>query len=236
MTIAQKRVRRRRKQVTRKKKVMTNKTLTRKVHALEKKPEMKYSDASYNADPGAGTTIAFFPFAASQGDNFDERAGEEIRAIKTVFNFRTRANAGMTGPLLTRVVAFYDMACGQTGPVLSVVPYGSSVGSTGQGLIDNGDSGGSDIFMAPLNYRSKDRYHVVMDKLIVNNMNTTNFQCVRHLQRTFHHHNFRIKYVDSGGTVASIATRHFCIVVINSNSANSNNVWTVHCRGYYSDS
>lgn len=180
-----------------KKKGPSNKQLATRVKKLEHATELKYRDYSTSvtwASPG----ISFLPCVMDQGDDFNQRVGEEINAKFANFKFFVRHAIG-ANPDSYRIIVFWDMQTNGVGftPLTSISPS--------LGLLD--DSVIANPLLAPHNYRCSDRYTILHDKVRHINPQSTNTVWEKIINKNIKLSGARIKYSGSGGTVADLTSR-----------------------------
>lgn len=201
------------------------KALTKKVAKLEASPEVKYKFASSLAQvPGvAGST--FFGLNIGQGDDFDQRIGEEIMLKKQEWIINVIMPAS-TSSVRYRCIFFMDRQTDGNPPALLTST------SLAAGLLD--DSVILDTQYSPHNPRCSERYIVYYDKSFIYNR-PDSLVAERHaimLGKTF---NTKIKYATSGSTIAALPSKcmHVAIFAV---SATSVGTFDIHSKTYFTDS
>lgn len=183
--------RQRRKKVAPKqrKKAPNNKQLAVRIKKLEHSEELKYDD-TYDATSWDGATTVVQLTGIAQGDDVNQRVGEEIIAKYANIKFRNVRVGGSTTYANYRVILFWDMQANVGAPTLLAST------NAGLGLLD--DTTVSDRFVAPLNYRTKQRYHVLWDKTY--ELNPTGGSAVptaRTIKKNFNLGGAKVKYSSS---------------------------------------
>lgn len=193
-----------------KKPVPTNKQLATRINRLRKQGEMKYEDVSNaSAISPTGTIIALSTLA--QGDNVEERVGEEVTQKYMNMNcFLTHSPD--VNPGLVRVIVFWDLQTNAVGP--------TALASTDPqlGLLDNVII--TSPLLSPHNYRCHDRYKVLYDKVWIINPLSSAVLATHHVKKNFNLHNAKIKYGSSNSGVAGIVGRALYCMVIGPTNAN----------------
>jgi len=194
-----KRVTKRRPRRTRK---VTNKNLARRVKRLEKRPELKYHDVYSTTGPTAAGTANSMLFIA-QGDDFNQRIGEEITAMYLNLNLRLTATVNTVVSYI-RTMIVWDKQNNGTGPVF----LASS--SLAEGLLD--DTTITSSILSPHNYRTKQRYVILYDKLHLLTPQSAGTEVAMKLRRNFKLRGAKVKYSSSGATVADLPSRDLIYV------------------------
>jgi len=176
------------------------KTLERRVRKLEHSEELKYKDVYSTTLPT--TTFQFLSMnLIGQGDDaFNNRIGEEISAKYLNMKLRFIHPAGTTSDAI-RCVVFWDKQAN------GAAPDALTSTNAATAVWDNTTvSGGSTI--VPYNYRAKQRYKVLYDRIITLEPESSTTEKVRFVRHNFRLNGAKIKYSDSGTTQASITSRN----------------------------
>lgn len=222
MPYTRKRAPRKRKFVKRKR-VPTNKQLATRVKKLEHTEELKYAD-SYDASVITTTGYMLHLTGIAQGDDFNQRVGEEIVAKYLNMKLRLTKAASVNAPQV-RCIIFWDMQNNGVGPTFltSTDPI--------QAVLDN--STVTNIMLSPHNYRTKDRYHILWDKVITINPQDSLSTSAHIYKKNIKLSGAKIKYGSSSGSIAATVGRalYFSIVGSGASAVNevtpniSNRVW-----------
>lgn len=181
----------------RKKKAPTNKNLARRVRKLERAPELKYKDVNSTVAPtAAGTAVAALFIA--QGDDFNQRIGEEVNLMYVNYKIRYAIASGTTG-IIWRTMLVWDKQNNGIGPIF----LASS--SLTEGLLD--DTTITNTTLSPHNYRTKQRYQVLYDQTHISNPQEPTCERTMYMRKNFKFHGMKIKYSGSGGTIAELPSR-----------------------------
>lgn len=178
---------------TKKKKAPNNKQLATRIRRLEHTIEMKYKDFYTTSTWDDNVTGVLACVNVAQGDDFNQRAGEEIVSKYLNVYFRN-VKIAAAAVAYYRIIIFWDLQANGGTPSLFASATNPNVS-----LID--DQNIIDKQLAPINYRTKHRYHVLYDKRY--NLNpygglTSNFGVTK--SKNFNLHNAKIKYASSTGT------------------------------------
>lgn len=198
----QKRIRKHLKE--RKKPKPTTLQLQHQINRIKHQDELKYDDV-YNTTALATTGTLLTLSSIGQGDDFDQRVGEEVLLKYLNMTLKFVHPAGTGGDFI-RCILFWDLQTNGTGPVL----FSST--SLNTGLLD--DSVISNGVISPHNYRTKHRYKVLMDKCLTINPASSAVEPQLVFKKSISLHNARIKYSDSGATIASIVSRGLCFAIL----------------------
>lgn len=206
-------------------KAPTTKKLERRVTKLEHTEELKCRDYY---DQSALTTLGLLHNLNQipQGDDFNQRIGEEV-AAKYV-NLKLRFAKGPSASANeVRCILFWDIQTNGTGPIqaTSVSPV--------TGLLDNATI--VPTVISPHNYRTKNRYHVIMDKWLVLNPDSTGVNLTKMIKKNVKLSSAKIKYSDSGSTVASTVSRSLWLLVCANASGVTDVTPTISARFWYTD-
>jgi len=217
-----KQFRKKRKRPARSKRSMTQKLETR-VKKLEKRPELKYKDIQSTTAPtqaGTGLSMTFI----AQGDDFNQRIGEEIRAMYLNFKLRYTHTAGNQNDQI-RTMLVWDKQNNSTGPVF----LASS--DINQGLLD--DLTITPSVLSPHNHRTSQRYVVLYDQLHIINPQAATTTYTKNVRRNFKLRGAVVKYSSSGSLVSDLPSRD--LIFIQFSSVTSNVTCTNVFRFWYTD-
>lgn len=199
-----KRMARSRKAPANKKKRLQNKNLDRRIKKLEHSEELKYIDI-YNTSALTNTgTIVALNFIA-QGDDFNQRLGEEICAKFVNMKIRISHLAAGTYDQV-RSILFWDKQTNGTGPTI----YTST--DINSGLLDNSTI--TSGVLCPHNYRCNDRYAILYDKVHSINPESSAVDKVIQFKKSFKLSGAKVKYSNSGALITSIPSRSLFYVQI----------------------
>lgn len=182
-----------------------NKNLEKRITKLEHSEELKYNDWS------DGTTLTALGFAhhltgLSQGDDYNQRIGEEIIAKYLNLKLRYQKTTASANYSTIRCLVFWDMQNNGTGPTVF------TTSDLAQGVLDDTTIGS--IFLCPHNYRTKERYHILMDKVLVMNPNATDTKQEIFYKKNIKLSGAKIKYSNSSGGYASVTSRALWILIL----------------------
>lgn len=201
---------------TRRKRVPTNKALSTRIKKLEHQEEMKYIDIQNSTAPivsSGGVPLVLSVIA--QGDDINQRVGEEVTLHSLRCDIILRHIATTTTSLY-RMLIFYDLQTNGIG----FVPFVSALGGAANtGLID--DTTITSLFNAPLNYRTKDRYRVLYDKVFVINPASSAVDSNIHIRKFIRLSNAKHKYSSSAGSIAAIPSRSICYFLFGSGATDT---------------
>jgi len=204
---------------------LQNKNLDRRIKKLEHSEELKYIDYSDNALLQTGGRLVALSLLA-QGDDFNQRIGEQVQAkylnLKMTFNKSTpSANINWI-----RVLVLWDLQTNGIGPI--------QLASTSlvTGVID--DTTIASI-LAPHNYRTKQRYKILHDKLYINNPDSTTTERMFQVKRNIKLGGATIKYNSSAGTTAALSSRSLWILTFCDSDSPSEISPYITARVWYTD-
>lgn len=201
------------------------KTLTKKVARLEAEPEVKYLWNSDLATVGVPAGDIYFALNIAQGDDFNQRVGEEVMLKKEEWIVEVIMPVS-TSSVRYRVIHFMDVQTDGNNPALLTST------SLAAGLLDN--SVITDTQYSPINPRCTERYKVYSDKsYIFNRIDSGSAE--RHVIRTSKAYNTKIKYATSGATVAALPSKCSWIAVF-VDSATLVGTYNVYSKTYFTDS
>jgi len=212
------------------KKGPSNKQLATRIKKLEHSEELKYAD-SVTTSTWVSSATVLVPCAIGQGDDVNQRVGEEI--IAKYLNVKVAlVSAANVNPLRARFMVFWDLQANGEAPGI----FSSDVGiGPSKALID--DSTITTKWYAPLNYRTKHRYTVLMDKMITLNPQSSSTQQIKFIKKNLQLGGAKIKYSDSGATGNSLTSRAlYCYGYVPSAYSGSYDSATVNVRFWYTDS
>jgi len=204
---------------------LQNKNLDRRIKRLEHSEELKYVD--FYDTPAVSTTGTLFNYnQIAQGDDFNQRIGEEV--VDKYLNLKIRnVKAASVNACAVRYILFWDMQTNATGPV--------QLASTSlmTGLLDNSTI--TDVLTMPHNYRTKQRYHILMDKVMVMNGEESTSSKIWMLKKSLNLGGAKIKYGNSGSTVASLTSRSLWLLQIGTAIAVTDAAPQIGTRLWYTD-
>jgi len=202
------------------------KNLDRRIRKLERSEELKYHDLqSTSALATTGTSIHLTGLA--QGDDFDQRIGEEIVAKYLNMKLRFETSNLSVSSSQMRVLLFWDLQNNGVGPDVS-----TSV-SIGTAVLDNATV--TSTILCPHNYRTKHRYKILMDRVYNMNPDGTGVGKSLFVKRNLRLNGAKIKYQDSGATFASVTSRALWFMIIGNGSAVTDVTPTLSFRTWYTD-
>lgn len=210
-----------------KKKGPTTKQLERRVTKLEHQEELKYHDVYSTTSWNNNTTTTLVLSLIAQGDDFNQRIGEEITA--KYLNIRMDCGAAPTtiDPLRYRIVVFWDLQANGSGPE----PFAGT--NANQGLLDNLTI--NSAMLAPLNYRTHDRYKILHDKIITINPNDPSIGTLKMYKRNLKLGGAKIKYSSSAGNISAVVGRSLCCFITAISGASDDTVSAFSARLWYTD-
>jgi len=181
------------------------KTLKRKVTQLARQSDLHYRDTFYTAAmTSTGAIVSINPL--SQGDDFDQRIGEGVKSKYLSMRVRFNRPASASADTL-RLIIYWDTQFNGAG---------GSISGLGDGLLD--DTTITQIQMAPLNYRCRERYIILLDKTYLFDPNSTLTNNVIYKKYNFNLYNKNVQFADSGGTFSSITKNSLNFFVASSNT------------------
>lgn len=179
------------------------KTLVKKVAKLEVEPELKYIHNYLTANVGTSPGDAYFALNIAQGDDYNQRVGEEIMLKKQDWILNLIMPASLSA-IRYRVILFMDNQTNGNPPALL-----ASVSSTA-GLLD--DLTITDTQYSPYNPRCSERYKIYNDKSYIYNRSEPTIS-ERHSIKLSKIFNTRIKYSNSSGVLSSLASKSVHLAV-----------------------
>jgi len=198
--------------------------LKKRIKRIEHSDELKYNDLFFtNTFDNNG--VAFSLASLAQGDDSNNRVGEEINA--KYLNFYYRGIQGVSiGTANIRIVVFWDMQANALAPT-----FFTAGTSPEEGLLD--DTVITSRFLCPANYRTKQRYKILYDKTMAINPDSTTTSKAVFVKKSFNLGGAKVKYADSGATLASLTSRALYILCVGSTgNTMGNNLGT---RFWYTD-
>lgn len=209
-----------------KKRGPTTKQLATRIKKLEHTEELKYDD-TYNTSAISTTGTLLVLSVLAQGDDFNQRVGEEMRAKYINCKFRFIKAASVNAPQV-RILLFWDKQTNGVGPVLLT----STAPDTA--LLDVTTIGSS--LICPHNYRTKKRYKILHDELIIFDVDSSlNIQTkLRRMNKKLG--GAIIKFADSAGTIASLVSRSLCFAILGDSTAVTDVAPSLSFRLWYTDS
>lgn len=193
-----------------KKSVPSNKQLAKEIKMLKHMPEIKHIDIHNNT----ALPQFFAPVNVGQGDDYNQRIGEEVIAKSLELTCAMVLGAG-TNAAYFRVMVYWDKQFNGTGGQIATGAHSADLDA----LID--DNAGGPIAFSPLNHRCKERYTILYDKLVTLVHSDTAGTETAVLKKKIPLSNAVIKYSNSGATIASVISRGLSVLVYCSNSGTS---------------
>lgn len=178
----------------------SNKQLAIQIKKLRNQSEIKYHDTYTTASVFNNTGASFYLSNPTQDDGFDQKIGEEITAKYVSVKLHSGLTVGAEDPIYYRAILFWDMACNGVGPSL----LASNTDRT-KALIDDIDV--SNFILAPRNQRTKERYHILMDKHWVVNPQSALTGTSHYLTKNFKLGGAKIRYNGSSANITSCSER-----------------------------
>lgn len=210
-----------------KKRGPTTKQLATRIKKLEHTEELKYIDVlNSTALSTTGTSLVLSVLA--QGDDFNNRVGEEVRAKYVNCKLRLAKTTPSANINQVRCILFWDLQTNGSGPVILTSTLADS------GLLDN--SSITSVLLSPHNYRCSQRYKILYDKVHVLNPDSTTTQMARYIHINKRLGGAKIKYTDSSGTIASLTSRALCFSILSDTSSTTEITPTLCFRVWYTDS
>jgi len=225
MPYTRKRAPRKRKFVKRKR-VPTNKQLATRVKKLEHTEELKYLD-SFDASVLTTTGFILHLTGIAQGDDFNQRVGEEVISKYLNMKLRLSKTASINSPQI-RCIIFWDMQNNGVGPTL----FTST--SLVEGLLDNAVI--TNTMLSPHNYRTKDRYHILWDKHITFNPDDVTANQTINYKKNIKLSGAKIKYGTSAGSIAATVGRALYFGIFGTTSSVTDVTPNIANRIWFTDS
>lgn len=201
-----------------KKKVPTNKNLAIRVKKLEHTEELKYKDINNSVNWYGNTNTCVYLSSISQGDDYNQRVGEELTA--KYLNFKLKMDKGASADFQNhRIILFWDKQANGRAPE----PLAST--SLSEGLLD--DTVITDLMLSPHNYRTKQRYQILVDKVVKVNPLSTAVLDSRIFKRNLSLGGAKVKYSDSTGNISSASSRSLVAFITGGgNSSNTSYIFS----------
>lgn len=199
-----------RKKRVQKKKVPNNKQLATRIRKLEHQDELKYHDSwSQPAAYTGGYTLVLNNL--TKGDDVHQRIGDQVSS--KFLNMRVRVDkSAVINPLTVRLMILWDLQTNATG----MIPFAST--DLNNGLIDDTTILG--VAFAPLNYRTKHRYHVLYDKVHVINPDDPTCLKSKWIKKNINLSNAIVKFGTNTGTgVGDMVSRSLLFFAYNAAGA-----------------
>jgi len=204
---------RRKRRNTRKSRGPTTKQLAIRIKKLEHTDELKY--IHFNDTTAVSTSgIALGLSVLAQGDDFDQRIGEEVTAKYMNMKLRYTMSPS-SGTSQIRIIVFWDMQTSGLGPDL--LTAAGTLNATA--LLDNNTTTNS--VMSPHNYRTKKRYKILMDRVFTKQPDDVLAEQILMINRNFKLGGAKIKYASSGSNTAAIVSRSLWVAVFGNTTAAS---------------
>lgn len=203
-----------------------NKNLEKRITKLEHTEELKYIDFYDTTAPS--TYLSYNHCLIAQGDDFNNRIGEEI--IAKYLNLRWRINKAVASVNadVFRIIVFWDCQTNGTGPVATTST------SLVNGLLDNSTT--TDLLIAPLNYRNSQRFHILYDKQKVVNAESTTSLPVHIFHKNIKLNGAKIKYTSSAASTGSLSSRSLWTIICASVPAVADCTMALSSRVWFTDS
>jgi len=201
------------------------KNLEKRITKLEHADELKYHDVQSTVIPLLTAGNMYCLCFIAQGDDVNERVGEEITAKYLNMVFRIRHFANLSADVV-RIVVFWDKQTNGVGPTA----FTST--STAEGLLDNAIINST---YCPHNYRTKDRYVVLYDKRHIMNPDSTGVNLTKSFKFRTNLGGARIKYSGTGAVIGDLPSRGLFVLVQGSDFDATTSV-LVSSRLWFTDS
>jgi len=200
--------------------------MEKRITKLEHSEELKYID--YQDTSAFTTTGVLLNYnQIAQGDDFNQRVGEEVvfKYINLKYRIsKTTASAASQGH---RFILFWDMQTNGVGPI----QFTSTSLTTG--LLDNSTI--TDPLLVPHNYRTKDRYHILFDKVVIHQPSSTSTLEMTITKKNIKLGGAKIKYSSSSSAVTALASRSLWLMFLGNASAVTDSTPGIVCRVWYTD-
>lgn len=184
-----------------KKKSPTNKSLNKKIKHIENNlMELKFID-QFVATTTSGAGTSDYLTGTAQGDTNSNRQGNVINPTSIQWKVDIFADPLLLGCSRVRMILFWDRQPNGAVPVLTGA-------ATAQSLLDIGVV--TDSTLAPRNFNTIDRYHILIDKVYVMNPQVVLLTAagattqVVPMQKTIHHVHKLSRLVKYDNTSAAI--------------------------------
>lgn len=218
-----KRVQRRRPRRKHTKKTPTTRQLAKKIQKMEHHQDLKWFDVNYapTAIPATGDVLSEF-MNINDGVSFNERIGSKITPTSLQVKMSISTDPSRLGPSKVRMLVFWDRQTNGAPPVLL---------GQDNGVLDNSIIGQAPLsqIYCPINYLTRDRYHVIFDKVYTFNLQTlaaivtpdvTEYGVVTKYIRK----NFRlgriVKYDSSAGSIGDLVSNSLHVAFLSDDTSN----------------
>jgi len=202
------------------------KNLDRRIKKLEHTQELKYVD--YVDTTAITTTGVVIPLSIlAQGDDADDRIGEQVTAKYMNMKFRLTKSVASANVNIVRVLVFWDLQTNGVGPI----QFTSTSPNTG--LLDNLTI--TDRLLSPPNYRAKERYKILYDKVFIDNAQSSAMTEAKFIRRNFKLGGAKIKYSDSNGNTASLVSRSLWFMILGNTASTTETAPGNSFRFYFTD-
>jgi len=196
----------RRRKKSSKPKSKVDKKLSMRISKLENSIETKYIDsASGGAITTAGQTFSFLQ-GMGQGDNYDQRIGNQItsKKLKFIYNIFDPSDTAVA-PSQVRVMIYWDLQF--NGNTYSELFTGTSpdADSLSSCVLDN--RAGQITVSAFYNENTKQRYKILYDRVHNINHGSSAIGQVVHVNKTISLSNAKMIFADTTATAASVPSR-----------------------------
>jgi len=182
------------------------KRIEKRLTRLEHDDELKYEVQGHTGAFSGGTTLIHALSTLGQGDNVEQRVGEEVTAKYLNCTWRFAHLPGIV-PEQMRIIVFWDLQNNGGAPSITG-------GTPVDNLLDTSISPASPMVM-PHNYRTKDRYKILYDKYMYINLVEPTVNQLILKRKSFKLGNAKVKYSDSGATNTSMPSRALYCVLLN---------------------
>lgn len=201
------------------KKKPTVKKLARRVARIENSVETKFRDIAVSADP-TGTATTFLVNALAQGDDFNQRIGEQVIAKKLDIMLRLTKAASDAVTVSYRIIVFRDKANNAGTGYLAFTGASPTNAELATALVDNTTI--ANQLIAPLNYRTSERYNVYLDKTFNLNAYSSSMLPVKQVKYSINLHNAIIKYGSSDATTTGVASTCYNVMFVSNTTTQLN--------------
>lgn len=201
-------------------------SLKKKVKKLEHSEELKYNNLT-NSLTAISTTANIYSLSAiGQGDDYNQRVGEELTAKYLNVKMRIRHFANANADVV-RVIIFWDKQVNGVGPVAF------TSASAVDALLDDTNVG--QVCYAQPNYRTKHRYTILYDKLHIMNPDSSGVNLTKAFKFNTNLGGAKQKFSDSGATYTSQVSRGLFLMVFG-NDCDATTSFQHNTRFWYTDS
>jgi len=184
-------------------------TLKKKVSKLEHSEEVKYEDLYVTSTP-ASTGALYHCTGVAQGDNFNERVGEQITVKRAEVRFELNQIPSIVTSQV-RLIMFWDKQCNGVGPTT----FAST--SLAEGLLDNTVI--TTTILSPYNVRTKNRYKILYDKCFKVEPVDATVNMKQEYKFALPLSSAIIQFIDSGFSAASISSRGLFMLLYSSSTS-----------------